>query len=111
MASRISELVLDCADPELLARFWCDVLGYVELDREDWARLRDHHPLVLRPEEVSRLSGLVERLDITEIEQVYLPLSRLLSFYVEATSALPEPESSSTPSAVARPSGVIAHST
>lgn len=61
---------------------------YVELDREDWARLRDHHPLVLRPEEVSRLSGLVERLDITEIEQVYLPLSRLLSFYVEATSAL-----------------------
>ena len=34
MASRISELVLDCADPELLARFWCDVLGYVELDRE-----------------------------------------------------------------------------
>ncbi|MFF2266937.1 VOC family protein [Cellulosimicrobium cellulans] len=34
MASRISELVLDCTDPELLARFWCDVLGYVELDRE-----------------------------------------------------------------------------
>ncbi|MBE9926494.1 VOC family protein [Cellulosimicrobium sp. MI9406] len=35
MASRISELVLDCTDPELLARFWCDVLGYVELDREE----------------------------------------------------------------------------
>ncbi|MFC9334023.1 VOC family protein [Arthrobacter sp. NPDC057009] len=37
MACRISELVLDCADPELLARFWCEVLGYVELDREDGA--------------------------------------------------------------------------
>lgn len=37
MASRISELVLDCADPELLARFWGDVLGYVELGREDGA--------------------------------------------------------------------------
>ncbi len=37
MASRISELVLDCADPELLARFWSDVLGYVELGREDGA--------------------------------------------------------------------------
>ncbi|MDR6414728.1 VOC family protein [Pseudarthrobacter sulfonivorans] len=37
MASRISELVLNCADPELLARFWSDVLGYVELDREDGA--------------------------------------------------------------------------
>jgi len=33
MANRISELVLDCQDPDLLARFWCDVLGYVELDR------------------------------------------------------------------------------
>lgn len=37
MSCRISELVLNCADPEVLARFWCDVLGYVELDREDGA--------------------------------------------------------------------------
>ncbi len=37
MVSRISELVLNCTDPELLARFWCAVLGYVELDREDGA--------------------------------------------------------------------------
>lgn len=37
MASRISELVIDCADPERLARFWSDVLGYTELDREDGA--------------------------------------------------------------------------
>jgi catechol 2,3-dioxygenase-like lactoylglutathione lyase family enzyme len=37
MVSRISELVLNCADPELLAGFWCKVLGYVELDREDGA--------------------------------------------------------------------------
>jgi hypothetical protein len=37
MTSRISELVLDCADPELLAGFWCGVLGYVGLDREDGA--------------------------------------------------------------------------
>jgi Glyoxalase-like domain len=33
MACRITELVLDAHDPELLARFWCTVLGYVELDR------------------------------------------------------------------------------
>lgn len=37
MASRISELVLDCADPELLARFWSGVLDYVELGREEGA--------------------------------------------------------------------------
>lgn len=35
MACRISELVLDCRDPELLARFWCEVLDFVVLARED----------------------------------------------------------------------------
>lgn len=34
MASRISEIILKCHDPELLARFWCEVLDFVELDRE-----------------------------------------------------------------------------
>ncbi|MGX1971234.1 VOC family protein [Streptomyces kronopolitis] len=35
MACRISELVIDVADPERLAAFWSEVLGYVELGRED----------------------------------------------------------------------------
>ncbi|MET9598404.1 VOC family protein [Streptomyces sp. NPDC006459] len=35
MACRISELVIDCADPERLAGFWSEVLGYTELGRED----------------------------------------------------------------------------
>ncbi|GAA3072199.1 VOC family protein [Streptomyces roseofulvus] len=35
MACRISELVLECADPERLAAFWSEVLGYVELNREE----------------------------------------------------------------------------
>ncbi|MEU4037987.1 VOC family protein [Streptomyces collinus] len=35
MASRISELVLGCRDPEALARFWCEVLDFVVLDREE----------------------------------------------------------------------------
>ncbi len=34
MACRISELVLECRDPELLAQFWCEVLDFVVLDRE-----------------------------------------------------------------------------
>lgn len=33
MASRISELVLQCREPEVLARFWCDVLDFVVLER------------------------------------------------------------------------------
>lgn len=35
MAARITELVLDCHDPERLASFWCAVLDYVVLDRAD----------------------------------------------------------------------------
>jgi len=61
---------------------------YVELDRAAWARLRDHHPLNLTLADVTRLRGLGERLDLAEVEQVYLPLSRLLNFYVGATSGL-----------------------
>ncbi|MGW4325232.1 VOC family protein [Nocardia sp. NPDC004573] len=34
MACRITELVIDCADPQRLADFWCEVLGYVELGWE-----------------------------------------------------------------------------
>ena len=34
MACRIGELVLKCQDPEVLARFWCEVLGFAEIDRE-----------------------------------------------------------------------------
>ena len=61
---------------------------YVELDRASWARLRDQNPLNLTQEDVARLRGLGERLDLAEVEQVYLPLSRLLNFYVGATAGL-----------------------
>lgn len=61
---------------------------YVELDRDDWARLREEHPMQLDLHDVERLRGLGERLDLAEIEQVYLPISRLLSFYERATERL-----------------------
>lgn len=34
MSCRLSELVINCADPVALSRFWCEVLDYVELSRE-----------------------------------------------------------------------------
>ena len=37
MACRIGELVLECRDPESLARFWCEVLDFVVLDRDHGA--------------------------------------------------------------------------
>ena len=34
MSCRLSELVINCENPVALSEFWCEVLGYVELDRE-----------------------------------------------------------------------------
>ena len=61
---------------------------YVELDRAAWARLRENQPLSLDATDLARLQGLGERIDLAEVEEVYLPLSRLLSFYVAATARL-----------------------
>nr|WP_231635237.1 type I pantothenate kinase [Luteipulveratus halotolerans] len=61
---------------------------YVQLDREDWARLRKAHPMSLDAADVQRLSGLGEPVDLLEVEEVYLPISRLLNFYVGAMSSL-----------------------
>jgi catechol 2,3-dioxygenase-like lactoylglutathione lyase family enzyme len=35
VASKFTELAIDCADPQALARFWCAVLDYEVLDEED----------------------------------------------------------------------------
>ena len=61
---------------------------YVDLDRRAWARLRENHPMSLDQDDLTRLRGLGELLDLREVEEVYLPLSRLLHFYVEATHGL-----------------------
>ena len=61
---------------------------YVELERGAWAQLAGTAETTLTPEEVARLRGLGDQLDLREIEQVYLPLSRLLSLYVAANSRL-----------------------
>jgi type I pantothenate kinase len=56
--------------------------------REQWARLRDDTPMTLEPGEFDRLRSLHDRLDIKEVEEIYLPLSRLLSIYVDAAQRL-----------------------
>ena len=64
------------------------VSPFVDLDRSAWARLRESHPMNLSAEDIARVQGLGDRVDLDEIEEVYLPLSRLLHFYVEATYGL-----------------------
>src|SRR5712672_822976 len=61
---------------------------YRIFSREQWARLRDDTPMTLEPGEFERLRSLHDRLDMREVEDIYLPLSRLLSIYVDATHRL-----------------------
>jgi len=61
---------------------------YRVFSRAEWAALREDTPMTLRREEVARLRSLNDRLDMAEVEEIYLPLSRLLSLYVAATQRL-----------------------
>lgn len=61
---------------------------YRTFSRADWARLRADTPMTLVPRDLETLSGLIEELSIEEVEQIYLPLSRLLNLYVAASQEL-----------------------
>lgn len=61
---------------------------FVDLTREQWSALRDRTPLPLTAGEVERLRGLGDVIDLDEVVDVYLPLSRLLNLYVAAHSGL-----------------------
>ncbi len=61
---------------------------YIELDRAAWARLAETNQSPLTADEIANLRGLGDSLDLDEVEHVYLPLSRLLSLYVESASRL-----------------------
>lgn len=61
---------------------------YVDLTRAEWSALRDKTPLPLTAEEVERLRGLGDVIDLDEVRDIYLPLSRLLNLYVGASANL-----------------------
>ncbi len=47
MASRFTELGIDCHDPELQAAFWCEVLDFKVIDRsEDQVEIGSWSPTV-----------------------------------------------------------------
>src|SRR6476660_9210793 len=67
---------------------------YREIVRDEWARLAAGIPQPLSETEVVQIRGLGDRLDLAEVREVYLPLSRLLSLYAKATKRLGEDTSS-----------------
>src|SRR4051795_7689784 len=65
-----------------------EVTPYTELDRATWAQLAESTESPLTADEVERLRGLGDEIDMDEVREVYLPLSRILSLYVRNARAL-----------------------
>ncbi|HWJ99484.1 MAG TPA: type I pantothenate kinase [Xanthobacteraceae bacterium] len=64
------------------------LLPYRIFTRAEWAARREDTPMTLMPKEVEELKAFNDRLSMSEVEDIYLPLSRLLSMYVAATQRL-----------------------
>ncbi len=66
---------------------------FVEISRADWAALGRSTELPLSESEISQIRGLGDFLDLKEVTDVYLPLSRLLNLYVTEAQKLHSVES------------------
>lgn len=63
---------------------------YIEFTREQWRALRAQTPLLLTEEELVSLRGINEQVSLREVEEIYVPLSRLLNLHVAAVQHLYE---------------------
>ena len=61
---------------------------YLDFSRETWATLRAATPLTLSEADLQQLCGFNEAISLTEVETIYLPLSRLLNLYFVASQQL-----------------------
>lgn len=65
-----------------------EMAPYHQFTKAEWAALRDGEPMTLSADDIERLRSLNDPISLVEAEQVYLPLTRLLSFYVEAVQGI-----------------------
>jgi type I pantothenate kinase len=75
-------------DPQSPSSHVTQISPFMELGRADWAALAPSIPSPLRETEIVQLRGLGEPLDVHEVAEVYLPLSRLLNLYVGGMKSL-----------------------
>src|SRR5579863_171895 len=61
---------------------------FIELPREAWSELSASTPLTLTEADLSVLRGINDRISLQEVQDIILPISRLLNLYVTATQQL-----------------------
>ena len=65
-----------------------DLSPYRTFTRAQWSELRNGVQLRLSDEDLTRLSGLIERISHEEVTDIYLPISKLVNYYVRAAQLL-----------------------
>ncbi|GAA0784656.1 type I pantothenate kinase [Roseibium denhamense] len=75
-------------DQKVVTALDMDLSPYRVFSERQWSRLRADTPMTLSAQEVSQLQGLNAPMSIEQVETIYLPMSRLLAHYAEATVAL-----------------------
>jgi type I pantothenate kinase len=63
---------------------------YLDLDHHTWRALRASTPMSLTAGQLEEVRGLTDPIQLSEVEDIYLPLSRLLRLYFEASAGLRE---------------------
>lgn len=61
---------------------------YRVFSSDEWATLRADTPLTLTTSDLQKIKSLNDPISLDEVEEIYLPLSRLLSYYVEFAKGL-----------------------
>lgn len=61
---------------------------YDKFSREQWAKLRANMPLEVSDEDLNELRGLNDPVSLDEVEEIYLPLGRLLNIHMSMASGL-----------------------
>lgn len=56
---------------------------FLHFSREQWANLRKSVPLKLTEQDLKPLLGFNEELSLDEVSTIYLPLARLINYYIE----------------------------
>ena len=53
-----------------------EVSPFRRFSRDEWSALRADTPMTLTQKDLDELRGLNDRIDLAEVETIYLPLSR-----------------------------------
>lgn len=63
-------------------------LPFHEFNAKTWAELRADTPMTLSATDIAQLRGINEKVNMEEVEHIYLPISRLLKLYADARREL-----------------------